>query len=694
MVESAALELRNALAGCTSPYLQQHSGNPVAWQSWGEPAFQLARTLDRPIFLSIGYSTCHWCHVMERESFEDELTAQFLNAHFLSIKVDREEHPEVDRLFMTFVQATTGSGGWPLNVFLTPGLEPFYGGTYYPPRDMWRRPGFMSVLQSVQRAWEADRTQVVQGGHNMIEALRQYARPASPQQAPETAAVLQGAYHHLSQSWDRQWGGFGEAPKFPRPAAHLFLHRYQSLFQDTTALEMSLQTLKQMATGGMYDHLAGGFHRYSTDRFWHVPHFEKMLYDQAQLLDAYREAWLITRDPAHLEVLRGIVGFVRQEMTHPDGGFYAALDADSLPASGGTEAREGAYYTWSADEFATVLGADAGQAAAWLGVRPEGNVAVSADPQGEFAGLNILTTAPGGSAGLSQAEQDSIRQRLAAHRRQRPYPHRDEKIIAGWNGLMIGALARAGLATGEPSMVDLATAAATFVREQLYAATVPQPLARHFCRMPSQVKGTALDYAALAHGLLSLYMATGRKDWLRWATELMQQFERLFGDTDAAGYFEAPQSADLALRFMDASDGAEPSANALAISNFHQLGAMLPDDALAQRARSLEQFWLGVGAGAPWTMNRLLGAVADGLLPPCQVLLAVPAEAHQSAWHLAVGAASQFCPQLILRWEAAAPGNQQASATVCTANGCGLPTSDLEILKNSITQSATTEQGL
>ncbi|MBV9469723.1 MAG: thioredoxin domain-containing protein, partial [Abitibacteriaceae bacterium] len=319
----------NQLAGEKSPYLLQHQHNPVDWMPWGEAAFARARAEDKPIFLSVGYSTCHWCHVMERESFENETVATIMNQHFINIKVDREERPDVDRVYMTFVQATTGSGGWPMSVFLTPELNPFYGGTYFPPDDRYGHPGFASLLLHIANAWQKDRAKVESSGTNTVEALQRYTQLEAQQEELPWDAILDNCYTHFQQTFDRRWGGFGEAPKFPRPVQHDFLHRYYALRGDKRALQMSEQTLRAISNGGMNDQLGGGFHRYSVDEQWIVSHFEKMLYDQAQLVVSYLEMYQLTHDELHAQTARVVLDYVLRDMTHPAGGFYSAEDADS-----------------------------------------------------------------------------------------------------------------------------------------------------------------------------------------------------------------------------------------------------------------------------------------------------------------------------------------------------------------------------
>src|SRR2546426_3084263 len=383
----------NRLAGEKSPYLLQHAHNPVDWYPWGSEAFEKARREGKPVFLSIGYSTCHWCHVMERESFENETIAAYLNEHFVSIKVDREERPDVDRVYMTFVQATTGGGGWPMSVWLTPDLKPFVGGTYFPPEDRYGQPGFKKVLERIATAWKENHDKIVEQGANIVAALRE-SQSAATAEGKIDAASLDAAYKQLDSSYDPREGGFGNAPKFPRPVTLNFLTRFYGRDPKSEsgkqALEMTLFTLRKMAAGGMHDHLGGGFHRYSVDRYWHVPHFEKMLYDQAQLATAYLDAFQITHDRQYELVARDILDYVARDLTSKEGGFFSAEDADSFFEHGKPEHGEGAFYVWTEKQVDVALGDDSAVFKFHYGVQPHGNAPEGSDPQDEFRGKNIL----------------------------------------------------------------------------------------------------------------------------------------------------------------------------------------------------------------------------------------------------------------------------------------------------------------
>ena len=452
----------NALIHEKSPYLLQHAHNPVNWLPWGEEAFKKAREEDKPVFLSSGYSTCHWCHVMERESFENEEIATMLNESFVPVKVDREERPDVDLTYMTYVQAASGHGGWPMSVFLTPELKPFYGGTYYPPENGQGRIGFKALLTELARVWKEDRDGVIERASKSVSKLQEYLDGENTAQDVAFEAVLQKAYDDISGSYDYHEGGFSGAPKFPRPTTLNLLFRIHRDFkkeenhasESDWALEMSVRTLRSMAHGGIRAHLGGGFHRYSVDGYWHIPHYEKMLYDQGQLLHAYAEGHLLSGSAFLAEIAREIAAYVKRDMTHPDGGFYSAEDADSLPAGDGTHKKEGAFYIWTAAEIDEILGKEEGSMFRYAyGARRDGNARPESDPHGELKGTNTLFRAFSAkkTAEYFKKPVDELddllsrgRQKLLDARGKRPRPHLDDKVITAWNGLMIAGLARAG----------------------------------------------------------------------------------------------------------------------------------------------------------------------------------------------------------------------------------------------------------
>jgi len=603
----------NRLANEKSPYLLQHAENPVKWFPWGEEAFEKARRENKPIFLSIGYSTCHWCHVMAHESFEDAATAEIMNREFVNIKVDREERPDVDRVYMTFVQATTGNGGWPMSVWLTPRLEPFVGGTYFPPEDRFGHPAFKRVLQRIAEAWKNDREKISSQGANIIDALREAAKDQTSTGKID-AVILESAYQQFAQTFDAHEGGFGGAPKFPRPVTLNFLTRFQARFPDSDsgqhALEMTLLTLRKMAAGGMRDHIGGGFHRYSVDAYWHVPHFEKMLYDQAQLASAYLDAFQITNDAEFAATARDILDYVRRDMTSPEGGFYSAEDADSPVAAGIGDPNhkknaEGAFYVWTKQEIDDLLGEDAPIFSFHYGVEENGNAPAGADPHGEFVGKNILIerhslaeTAQFCSTGVPPVEPNSIEHLLAESRRKlfsirdkRPRPHLDDKIIAAWNGLMISAFARAAQVLNDASYLETARRAAGFVRTKLYDES-RQILFRSYREGRSEVEGFADDYAFVIRGLLDLYEASFETRCLKFALELQRQMDALFWDNESGGYFTVTgHDRNILLRMKEDNDSAEPAASSVAALNLARLAAIRNDpDLLARATKTVNAF--------------------------------------------------------------------------------------------------------
>ena len=644
----------NRLAREKSPYLLQHAHNPVDWYPWGEEAFAKARRENKPIFLSIGYSTCHWCHVMAHESFEDEATAAIMNREFVSIKVDREERPDVDRVYMTFVQATTGGGGWPMSVWLTPDLKPFVGGTYFPPVDRYGQPGFKKVLERIAAAWKQDHAKIADQGSKLLEALRESQNAQAETTAKIDNQFFQTAYEQLSRSFDDKEGGFGTAPKFPRPVSLNFLTRFYARDpkgeSGKHALEMDLVTLRKMAAGGMHDHLGGGFHRYSVDRYWHVSHFEKMLYDQAQLASAYLDAIQILRDP-HLNplpgqgeevakrqvrvefegVARDILDYVARDLTSKDGGFFSAEDADSLFEHGMPEHGEGAFYVWTEKQIDDALGADAAVCKFHFGVQPHGNAPEGSDPQDEFRGKNILiqrhTLAE--TAKHFKKSDDEIRQslmrsreKLLTIRNKRPRPHLDDKIIAAWNGLMISAYARGAQVLDEPRYLENATRAAKFLRANLYDDK-SKLLFRNYRESRSDVEGFADDYAFVLQGLLDLYEASFDVEWVKFAIELQGMQDDLFYDEKNGGYFSTSgKDKSVVLRMKDDNDSAEPAASSIAALNLLRLAQFRDDKKLDERARKT------IGAFAPTlshfasAMPQMLVALEYSLAKPRQIVIA------------------------------------------------------------------------
>ena len=543
----------NRLAGETSPYLLQHSHNPVDWFPWGADALARAKLLDRPIFLSIGYAACHWCHVMERESFEDEATAAFLNGRFVSVKVDREERPDLDQVYMAAVQAMTGGGGWPMSVFLTPDGEPFYGGTYFPNEPRHGMPSFLQVLEGVDRAWREQRSEVRGAGQRLVGALAAQNR-ASATAGDPTPTLLEAAVAGIEGSFDAHNGGWGSAPKFPQPMTIEFLLRRAAATGDSRPLAIARRSLDAMADGGVRDQLGGGFHRYSTDAEWLVPHFEQMLYDNAQLARVYVHAWALTGDVRYRAVAESALDYMTRELTTSDGAFAASQDAD-------TEGVEGSTFVWTADEIADVLGDDAALFAEHYEVTPLGN----------WEGRTILRrTSPEAGAAI-EGRLAAARSRLFERRRGRPQPARDDKALAAWNGLAIAAFAEAGRLFDE----DRYRAAATRAAEAVVGGLLEPDgrLGRSWKDGRAVGQGVLEDYTHLAEGLLALYEATFDERWFTTARSLMDRVVDRFADA-AGGFFDTADDHErLVTRPKDLQDNAVPSGNAMAATVLLRLAA-------------------------------------------------------------------------------------------------------------------------
>ncbi len=622
----------NRLAQEKSPYLLQHAHNPVDWQPWGPEAFEKARQENKPIFLSIGYSTCHWCHVMERESFENDEIAALLNRDYIAIKVDREERPDVDRIYMTFVQATTGSGGWPMSVWLTPDREPFFGGTYFPPENRWGHPGFGSILTQIAGVWRDNRTQVVESAREVIEQLKKQVEVApSHGGVAFDHATLDSGFSVFRRTFDTRTGGFGAAPKFPRVSIHHFLLRYYARTGNKEALDMVLLTLREMARGGMNDQLGGGFHRYSVDDRWFVPHFEKMLYDQAQIAISYLEAFQATGDARYADTARAIFDYVLRDMTDAEGGFYSAEDADSvITPEQPTLKGEGAFYIWSIEEIHALVGAPASD---WFcyryGVREGGNV--ENDPHGEFTGKNILYQAHtleetaehfGQPVGEVDATLDNAARILLQARAKRVRPHLDDKILTSWNGLMISAFAKGGAILEEPRYAEAARRAADFVIARLYESA-SGTLLRRYREADAAIPGFLDDYAFFVQGLLDLYEAQFDLSHLQLAIRLTEKQLELFEDRDAGAFFSTIDGdPELVLRVKEDYDGAEPSGNSISVMNLVRLAQITNRDQFRQSAgRALSAFASRLSV-APMAVPQLLAACEFVTGQPREIIFA------------------------------------------------------------------------
>ena len=690
----------NRLAAEKSPYLLQHAYNPVDWYPWGEEAFEKSRREEKPIFLSIGYSTCHWCHVMEHESFEDDSVAELMNAHFVCIKVDREERPDVDKVYMSAVQAMTGSGGWPLSAFLTPSLKPFYGGTYFPPRDMQGRPGFTTVLRRIHEVWTEERDKIVESGDRLISLLRQERGEALRSDAIDES-LPKKTYHQLAAQYDPKYGGFGGRMKFPRPVVLNFLMRFYSRTKEQEALTMALTTLKAMAAGGLYDHIGGGFHRYSVDDQWRVPHFEKMLYDQAQLVNAYLDVYQITHDELYAQIARETLEYVLRDMTDTGGGFYSAEDADSPEPGNPSHASEGAFYVWTKGEIEHVLGKDDARVFSHhYNVDEHGNAL--SDPQGEFKDKNILFTPfsihqSAEFLSMSDSEVNDVlarsRRKLFDKRNERPRPLRDDKIIVAWNGLMISAFARASRILGEPRYREAAVKAAEFVFDTMYNVG-KRVLIRRYRQGEVRFEAHLDDHAFLVQSFLDLYEATFNIEWLKRAVEIQGVSITLFWDSAEGGFFDfSGKDASILLRTKEAYDGAEPAGNSVAVLNMLRLAQITDDNALKKQTDATLKYFGALLAQSPSAMPLLVAALDSSLLPHKQIVLAGEKESTGMRSFLkelyryflpdtiilfADGDAGQeYLAERLPFMRSMRPVDGIATAYVCENYACKLPATDL-----------------
>ena len=583
----------NRLINETSPYLLQHANNPVDWYAWGEEALQRAQSEDKPIMLSIGYSACHWCHVMERESFEDPDIAAIMNEHFINIKVDREERPDLDSVYMSAVQTLTGSGGWPMTVFLTPEGKPFYGGTYFPPIDRGALPGFTKVLQGVAEAYRDRRGDVVSATQQLVSQLEHMTRTTRSLD-PLTPDILHQAFQAMAPSYDFQNGGFGAAPKFPQPMTYEFTLRYHQLARSPRALEMVEMALQKMASGGIYDQIGGGFHRYSTDPYWLVPHFEKMLYDNALLSRLYLHAYQATEDSLYRRITEETLEYVLREMTGPGGGFYSTQDADS-------EGVEGKFFVWTEEEVEGVLGPENGVlVAGYFGVSEAGN----------FEGKNILNIPQGAESfaaevGISLEELDHAVSRakplLLEAREQRVHPGLDDKVLSAWNGIMMRSFAEAGAVLDRNDFVQAAAACASFVLEALRQ---DGRLLRSYRDGRASIKGYLEDYSFVADGLLALYEATFEHRWLAEARSLVDDMVDLFWDEEQGAFFDTGRDQEaLVVRPRDFYDNATPCGASVAVDVLLRVALITGEQEYSRRAatslRSMREYMtrapLGVG---------------------------------------------------------------------------------------------------
>lgn len=685
--------MTNRLAKEKSPYLLQHANNPVDWYPWSDEAFNKAKSSDLPVFLSIGYSTCHWCHVMERESFEDQEVADKLNRHFVSIKVDREERPDIDQIYMTVCQALTGQGGWPLTVIMTPDKKPFFAGTYFPKRSRWGRAGLLDILGQVADKWASDREKLIQTSHMITEQVQ--FTPGNRLAGKPTANITARAYNQFRQSFDKRYGGFGAAPKFPTPHNLLFLMRYWKQTGEETALHMVKKTLQSIYRGGINDHIGFGYARYSTDEKWLVPHFEKMLYDNALLALAFLEAYQATQNKFYAEAARQIYTYVLRDMTHPEGGFYSAEDADS-------EGVEGKFYVWSPAEVRKVLGSETGDVFCKVyNITEKGNFEGQSIP-------NLIEALPEEQARAMGMETQALlqlleegRQKLFDYRVQRTHPFKDDKILTAWNGLMIAALARGAAVLGDGRYREAAEKAEQFIQQKLQRQD-GRLLAR-YRDGESSFNGYLDDYAFLIWGLLELYRATFQATYLTRAIELTHQVRELFWDEQQGGFFfYGADSEQLIARPKEIYDGAMPSGNSVMALNLLQLAAITGDGELDELARRQVDVFAGAAGEYPRGYAHFMTALLFAAGPTSEIVITGRREDPQVAEMLRL-AQRQYLPGAVLIYRPEGDGNGQkdgqigklapftreqksidgqATAYVCRDRACREPVTDTAALGN------------
>ena len=676
----------NRLKNEKSPYLLQHADNPVDWYPWGPEAFEKARQEDKPIFLSIGYSTCHWCHVMEHESFENEEVARLMNQTFVSIKVDREERPDLDQLYMTVAQLMTGGGGWPLNIFMTPDKKPFFAATYIPKDNLYGRLGMMELIPRVDELWRTNRQELLSSADRIVAALRQVSESQGSNLLD--ASVLDKAYQQLLDSFDRDLGGFGNAPKFPTPHNFYFLLRYWQRSGREEALDMVEKTLQAMRAGGIYDHVGFGFHRYSTDAEWLVPHFEKMLYDQALLTLAYTEVFQATGKSFYQTTAREILSYILRDMQSPEGAFYSAEDADS-------EGEEGKFYLWNYGELENLLNdRELDQLVRNFGLKPEGNFT---DQDGGSSGLNILH----GRRPANEAQEDfqAIRKKLFAYRQKRIHPLKDDKILTSWNGLMIAALARAGGAFSEKAYTDAAEKAASFIMNQMRDGR--GRLLHRFRLGEAGIQAFSEDYAFFIWGLIELYEATADIRYLKSALELNRDFIENYWDDEQGGfYMTADDVGAVLLRQRSIGDGALPAASSVALLNLLRLARFTDNSEYWTFAETIIRRFSDHAERNPRAHTFFLGALDFQLGPGYEIVIAGQTGSRDTEAMLRA-VRRRFLPNKILlhrpsekiepeildladflRYQEAIDG--RATAYICQNYACRLPTNDLESLVDQL----------
>jgi uncharacterized protein YyaL (SSP411 family) len=684
---SEAHKYTNRLIHEKSPYLLQHAHNPVDWYPWGEEAFEKARKENKPIFLSIGYSTCHWCHVMEEESFSDEEVARLMNQHFVSIKVDREERPDIDNIYMNVSMAMTGSGGWPLTIIMTPDRKPFFAGTYFPKKAKLGHPGLMEILTQISNMWKKDTKRVIQASEDIATQLQSQAFVMGGEGLNKN--TLQKGYEQLKDRFEMQFGGFGTAPKFPAPHNLSFLLRWWKQSGDNNALAMVEKTLDNMARGGIYDHIGSGFHRYSTDAKWLVPHFEKMLYDQAMLAIAYIEAYQATKKESYAEAARDIFTYVLRDMTSPKGGFYSAEDADS-------EGVEGKFYVWTQEEVKKILGEEPGDIfCRFYGVTKGGNF----EGGRSILNIEIPLDAFAKKEGMESADLKNIleesRRKLFIERQKRTHPHKDDKILTDWNGLMIAAMAKGAQALDEPQYTKASARAADFILKRLRRSD--GRLLHLFRDGESPLPGYLDDYAFLVWGLIDLYEATFDVGYLKEAISLNEEMLKLFWDKKDGGlFFSGEDNEKLIMNRKEIYDGAIPSGNSVAALNLLRLGRITSNPALEKEAEKLMNAFSSLVGDYPMGYSQLLIAL-DFAIGPSKEIVIAGEPGNEDTMEMLKVIRSQFLPRkIVLLHPGGVTGEAiekispfvkeqraidgKATAYVCENYTCKLPTTNVKEL--------------
>jgi uncharacterized protein YyaL (SSP411 family) len=660
----------NRLISEKSPYLLQHATNPVDWYPWGEGAFEKALKEDKPVFLSIGYSTCHWCHVMARESFEDSEIAEILNRHFISIKVDREERPDVDNVYMQVCQALTGSGGWPLTIIMSPEKKPFFAGTYFPKERKWGRPGLKEILLGVSSLWKKDRDKVLKTSAEIIDHI---ARQKPKETYSLGKEAVTETFHLLEKSYDREFGGFGTSPKFPTPHFYTFLLRYYYRTNSQIALDVVRRSLLAMRLGGIFDHLGFGFHRYSTDRMFLLPHFEKMLYDQANLLQVYLEAFQVMKEDLFGETVKEIISYLKREMFSPEGAFYSAESAES-------EGEEGKFYTFSYEEVFDILEKSRAETISKLfNLRKEGNYREEAT--GQPSGENIFHLTEKIPKELKAQVKKSLKE-LFLYREKRVKPDKDDKIITAWNGLMISSLAKAGGVFPRINSLKMAEQAARFVKESLY---VKRRLLRRYRKGEAKIKGYLDDYAFYVLGLISLFQAVQKREYLEFALALTREMIELFWDERDDGFFlNGRDSEKMIFDYKESYDGAFSSSNTIAAQNLLKLSRITQDSEMNHYAQKQFRFMSRFAADNLMALAGFMSFFDDSLSPPREIVLVKDKGRKFLATlnRLYLPDTVYLYPNSLLTWtENYQKAAKEPSVFICENFSCKKPLHDAEELK-------------